>query len=170
MINFKVELIKLLSCMDAVFTPLHVEVARKATDGSEKKNGADTEMGYCPFEHKSWRAVQSRWVRAEGRWARRLGRWALGPGARGMARTHKRAGQDAGRAGARGAPRAQGHTRRKGARRCDTSAWRCDMAGWAATTKPLCALGRACARLGVLLGQQAVHLVHPACFWTQYCF
>ena len=28
----------------------------------------------------------------------------------------------------------------------------------------------ACAHLGVLLGQQAVHLVHPACFLTQYCF
>ena len=34
----KVELIKFLSCMDAVFMLLHVEVARKATDGNEKKN------------------------------------------------------------------------------------------------------------------------------------
>ena len=33
----KVELIKLLSCMDAVFKLLHVEVARKATGGNEKK-------------------------------------------------------------------------------------------------------------------------------------
>ena len=76
MINFKVELIKLLSCMDAVFKLLHVEVARKTTDGSEKKNGANTEMGYCPFEHKAGRATQGHWARAEGRWARRLGRWA----------------------------------------------------------------------------------------------
>ena len=37
MINFKVELRNLLSCMDAVFKLLHVEIARKATDGSEKK-------------------------------------------------------------------------------------------------------------------------------------
>ena len=28
---------KFLSCMDAVFKLLHVEVARKATDGNEKK-------------------------------------------------------------------------------------------------------------------------------------
>ena len=28
------------------------------------------------------------------------------------------------------------------------------------------ASGRAFAYLGVLLGQQAVHLVHSACFWT----
>ena len=33
----KVELMKFLSCMDAVFNLLHVEVARKATDGNEKK-------------------------------------------------------------------------------------------------------------------------------------
>ena len=33
----KVELIKILSCMDVVFKLLHVEVARKATDGNEKK-------------------------------------------------------------------------------------------------------------------------------------
>ena len=33
----KVELIKLLSCMDALFKLLHVEVARKATGGNEKK-------------------------------------------------------------------------------------------------------------------------------------
>ena len=35
LINFKVALIKLLSCMDAVFKLLHVEVA---TNGNEKKN------------------------------------------------------------------------------------------------------------------------------------
>ena len=29
---------KILSCMDAVFKLPHVEVARKATDGNEKKN------------------------------------------------------------------------------------------------------------------------------------
>ena len=28
----------------------------------------------------------------------------------------------------------------------------------------------ACAHLGVLLGQQPMHLVHPACFSTQYYF
>ena len=33
----KVELMKFLSCMDAVFKLLHVEVAREATDGNEKK-------------------------------------------------------------------------------------------------------------------------------------
>ena len=36
LIDFIVELIKVLSCVDAVFKLLHVEVARKATDG--KKN------------------------------------------------------------------------------------------------------------------------------------
>ena len=33
----KVELMKFLSCMDAVFKLLHVEVARKAADENEKK-------------------------------------------------------------------------------------------------------------------------------------
>ena len=32
------------------------------------------------------------------------------------------------------------------------------------------ASGLAYGHLGVLLGQQAVHLVHPAYFWTQYYF
>ena len=36
--RIKVELIKLMICMDAVFKLLHVEVARKATGGNEKKN------------------------------------------------------------------------------------------------------------------------------------
>ena len=36
--DFIVELIKVLSCVDAVFKLLHVEVARKATDGERKKN------------------------------------------------------------------------------------------------------------------------------------
>ena len=79
-------------------------------------------------------------------------------------------------AGRRGAP----VTRRWGS--YDTAlgrlAIRCDKAGWAATTRPQQAMirpcvrppVRACALLGVLAGQQAVHLVHPACFWTQYCF
>ena len=38
LIDFIVELIKVLSCVDAVFKLLHVEVARKATDGEQKKN------------------------------------------------------------------------------------------------------------------------------------
>ena len=35
LINFIVELIKVLSCVDAVFKLLHVEVARKATKRNE---------------------------------------------------------------------------------------------------------------------------------------
>ena len=35
LINFIVELIKVLSCVDAVFKLLHVEVARKATERNE---------------------------------------------------------------------------------------------------------------------------------------
>ena len=38
LIDFIVELIKVLSFVDAVFKLLHVEVARKATDGERKKN------------------------------------------------------------------------------------------------------------------------------------
>ena len=38
LIDFIVELIKVLSCVDAVFKLLHVEIARKATDGERKKN------------------------------------------------------------------------------------------------------------------------------------
>ena len=37
LINFIVELIKVWSCVDAVFKLLHVEVARKATDRKKKK-------------------------------------------------------------------------------------------------------------------------------------
>ena len=37
LIDFIVELIKVLSCVDAVFKLLHVEVAKKATDGERKK-------------------------------------------------------------------------------------------------------------------------------------
>ena len=49
LINFIVELIKVLSCVDAVFKLLHVEVARKATDRNEKKKNS----GQCPvFEHE----------------------------------------------------------------------------------------------------------------------
>ena len=47
--------------MDALFKLLHVEVARKATDGNEKqKIGAEPEMAYCPFEHKARCAAQGR--------------------------------------------------------------------------------------------------------------
>ena len=81
-------------------------------------------------------------------------------------KAHRGAGQDAHGRGARRAPA------------------RCDIAAWVAirprattmirpqrpTTRPCVSTpGRACADLGVLLGQQAVHLVHPAYFWTQYC-
>ena len=38
LINFIVELIKVWSCVDAVFKLLHVVVARKATDRKKKKN------------------------------------------------------------------------------------------------------------------------------------
>ena len=37
LINFIVELIKVLSCVDAVFKLLHVKVVRKATERNEKK-------------------------------------------------------------------------------------------------------------------------------------
>ena len=48
-------------------------------------------------------------------------------------------------------------------------------AGWARRALGARGVGRrraACSRLGVLLGQQAMHLVHSACFdlvLTQYC-
>ena len=97
MINFKVELIKLLSCMDAVFKLLHVEVARKAIDGSEKKNGANIEMGYCPFEHKVGRAVQGSWARGAEELGSRGGEVGAQAGALGAGL--KRAGHDTGCAG-----------------------------------------------------------------------
>ena len=117
----------------------------------QKKNGADTEMGYCPFEHK---AGLGAWAHgAHGRGARRSkargklahGRWAMGRWVRGTTRAHRagrralgsRQGRGGRTAGARGA-RGMGDVR----------------------------------GLGVLLGQQAVHSVHSACFdpiSTQYC-
>ena len=33
-----------------MFKPLHVWSSKEAT-GNEEKNGAEPEMGYCPFEH-----------------------------------------------------------------------------------------------------------------------
>ena len=117
-------------------------------------------MGYCPFEHKAGRTGRGA-LAAQGP----LGAGRTGHGkqarrgraraqqmrhdTRGKARTRKHAGHDAGRVG-REALRhdslALRHGRLDGH---DTAAWAC---------------------LGVLLGQQAVHLVHPACFWTQYYF
>ena len=87
-----------------------------------KKNGAEPEMGYCPFEHwLSAGCAGSRcWEQAQ---AGRAGRQALGTGAG-------------------GACRQEGLARRPGR------------------------------GLGVLLGQQAMHSVHSACFdpvSTQYC-
>ena len=46
LIDFIVELIKVLSCVDAVFKLLHVEVARKATDGERKKNEERKKIGF----------------------------------------------------------------------------------------------------------------------------
>ena len=66
---------------------------------------------------------------------------------------------------ARGAPatrRPAPTTRLAGA--CDTALGACDTVGWGGHDTATRA------RLGVLAGQQVVHLVHPACFWTQYCF
>ena len=68
------------------------------------------------------------------------------------------------RRGAGRARRGAGSWRSRGTTRGARGTWACG-----AATRPLRAPGRACAPLGVLLGQQAVHLVHPACFWTQYC-
>ena len=87
---------------------------------NEKKNGADTEIGYCPFEHKAGRAG-----RALG--ARALGELGVGGRHGGRRRVAWRAAQ---RAGARAQP--------------------CDTTDWAATTLPLRAPGRDCAHLGVL--------------------
>ena len=64
--------------------------------------------------------------------------------------------------------------------RCDTAAWAAIRPRASATTQPglpmtrpgVSTPGRAGAHLGVLLGQQAVHLVHSACFdpvLTQHC-
>ena len=122
MINFKVELIKLLSCMDAVFKLLHVEIARKATDGSEKKKNLMQNLGYYQFKHKARRAG---WGWAQAALGARHGTGAQGSGAHG----------------------------------------RDNMRGALAARRP----GR---DLGMLLGQQAVHSVHSACFGpvsTQYC-
>ena len=50
LINFVVELIKVLTCVDAIFKLLHVEVASKATDRNEKKKKF---MDSAPvFEHE----------------------------------------------------------------------------------------------------------------------
>ena len=49
----------------------------------KKKNGADTKMGYCPFEHKAGRVGAGRAGMALG--ARALGPQALDP------RAHRRA-------------------------------------------------------------------------------
>ena len=76
-----------------------------------------------------------RWAQARAARRERKGAQARA-GARGTMRGSQ--GHDMGRAGAR-------HGAHRGARRCDT-------AGWFATTLPLRTPGRACARLGVLLG------------------
>ena len=59
--------------------------------------------------------------------------------------------------------------------RCDTAEGPAATRRWGAKIWPharghVCGLDAACAHLGVLLGQQAVHWVHPTCFLTQYCF
>ena len=142
MINFKVELIKLLSCMDAVFKLLHVEVARKAIDGSEKKNGADIEMDYCPFEHKAGRAVQGSWARGAGELGSRGGELgsqagALGSGARGTTRGVRGA---QGRAALQHGILTLRHGRLGGHDMATARAWACPCAlGCAAG--PGCALG-----------------------------
>ena len=46
LINFIVELIKVLTCVDAVFKLLHVEVASKATDRNEKKKNLWTVLQF----------------------------------------------------------------------------------------------------------------------------
>ena len=82
-------------------------------------------------------------------------------------------GHGARRARERGTARA---ARRAGAR--DTATWAAIRPRATATIRPQrpatrpCKRtpGRACVHLGVLLGQQAVHLVHSTYFWTQYCF
>ena len=96
-----------------VFSSSWKEMKKKK--GCEKKNGADTEMGYCPFEHKAGRAALGVHAGALGTQAR-----ALGAGrrrVRGTAWT------------ARGAQGRARHVGRRGSRRCDTIAWCCDTAG-----------------------------------------
>ena len=158
MINFKVELIKLLSCMDAVFKLLHVEIARKATDGSgKKKKKLMQNLGYCPFEHKAGRAGAQAgvlgWAQADAGCAN-AGRAGVGhcPWARGTARERGAYRRELARRRVRGAQgaEARGHYSKRAARAARRP-WR---------------------GLGVLLGQQAVHSVHSACFdpvSTQYC-
>ena len=50
---------------------------------NEKKNGADTEMGYCPFEHKAGRVGRALGTGTLGRWASEMqARGTGGAGAR----------------------------------------------------------------------------------------
>ena len=67
----------------------------------------------------------------------------------------------------------QGHDTPQGhaLARYDTAAWACDTTGGPATTRRHCVCARAAlAHLVSILGQLAVHLMHPASFWTQYYF
>ena len=99
------------------------------------------------------------------------GRWACGTGRRdGAGRRHV----DASRAGAQASGRhgSRHSTQGRARESCDTAAWAAIRPGASATTRPglptirpgVRVPGRACARLGVLLGHQAMHLVHTAYF------
>ena len=132
MINFKVELIKLLSCMDAVFKLLHVEVARKATNGSEKKM----------VQTQKW---------ATAHLSLRLGARRRGAGRPGwgVARAAQRGRRGAHGAGARGAQgRATLRHGRLGGH--DTASAR----AWACLCTPRCAAGPA----GCVLGAPSLFL------------
>ena len=111
MINFKVELLKLLSCMDAVFKLLHVEVARKATDGKKMVQTLKWATAHLSIRlgarHKG--AGRAGWG-AGRRHARH------GPDAQAL---EARAGHDVGRAMARGAATLQpGTTTRPATQYC----------------------------------------------------
>ena len=85
---------------------------------------------------------------------------AHGRGARGT--RQGRAGHEAGAAG----PRARG--RRHGLAGYDTADPGCDTAGPRATIRPLCATGRACARLGVLSWARLGVLCTLTQFFTRF--
>ena len=82
-----------------MFKQLHVWSSKEAIGNEEKKNGAEPEMGYCPFEH---------WLGAGRAGAGALGAGRTGVGALGVGRT------GSGRMGLQGAPGAAGA--RRGAR------------------------------------------------------
>ena len=108
---------------------------------NEKKNGADTEMGYCPFEHKVGRAGRALGERGAGAWYGKLKRATRGAQARGTVRRGACAALRHGSLALR-------HDRLGGHDKATARTWAC-----------LRAPGRA----GWVV---CVHTVHLSSFWT----